>query len=76
MTDLHLLHAARSLSLLLCAVVFVVAFSAILYAHWAHRRQAQAHFHASTLSEMGWTLTPLLMVLALVGVTFKDFWLV
>lgn len=59
-----------------CAVVLTVAFMAIVYTHWSHRRRAQTHFHASVVQEMGWSVTPVLMVLALVGVAFKDFWLV
>lgn len=72
MFDLNVLQAARSASLVLCAVVFAVSFAAILLAHWSHRRAADEHFHASTLKEMSWSLAPMLMVLAVVGVTFKD----
>jgi heme/copper-type cytochrome/quinol oxidase subunit 2 len=73
MLDLNLV---RSASLWLCAVVLLLTFGAVLWTHWRHRRQAHSHFHASAVSEMTWSLMPALMVLCLVGVAFKDFWLV
>lgn len=76
MFDLGILQTARSLSLALCAVVLALAFVGILYAHWTHRRNADSHFHASTLEEMSWSLAPMLMVLAVVAAAFKDFWLI
>ena len=76
MPDVNVLSTARSFSLMLCAIVFVMAFTVILYAHWLHHRQTTQAHHRSLVAEMGWSLTPMLMVLAVVGVTFKDFWLV
>lgn len=76
MSDLDWHSTVRHASMVFCVVVLAVAFAAILYTHWSHRRQAQSHFHGSTLEEMSWSLAPMLMVLGLVAVAFKDFWLV
>lgn len=76
MFDMDLHSTVRGVSMVLCAVVLTLAFLAIVYTHWAHRRRAQTHFHTTTLQEMGWSITPMLMVLALVAAAFKDFWLV
>jgi heme/copper-type cytochrome/quinol oxidase subunit 2 len=70
------LTTAREFSLMTCAVLLLLAFSAVLWTHWQHRRSEQSTFHASTLTEMGWSITPVLMVLTLVSVAFKDYWLV
>lgn len=70
------LTTAREFSLLMCTLMLVLAFAAVLWTHWQHRRTEQSTFHASTLTELGWSLTPALMVFALVSVAFKDYWLV
>jgi heme/copper-type cytochrome/quinol oxidase subunit 2 len=68
------LTMARSASLWFCAIVFLVALSAVILTHWQHRRQSTQHFHSTTFSELGWSLTPVMMVVCLVGVAFKDYW--
>lgn len=68
------LTTLRSAMLVLISVVFVLTLSGIVWTHWSWRRKLQSHFHASTISEMGWSLAPVSMTLALAGVAFKGFW--
>lgn len=75
MANLSLLEFARSFSMVLCAAMLAVVLVTILATHWAHRRKAESHFHATTFSEMSWSLAPMLMVLAVVTAALKDFWL-
>lgn len=74
MPDIQALGIARSVSLMVCAVMFAMAFAGILLAHWSHRRRAGDHFHATTLAEMSWSVAPMLMVVAVLASTFKIFW--
>ena len=67
------LTLARNMSLMLSGVVLLLAFSGIIWTHWQHRRRVNEHFHRSVLVEMAWSLTPVVMTLALVVVVFKDF---
>ncbi len=74
MSDIQGLGTARSVSLIICAVMFAMAFTGILLAHWSHRRRANDHFHTTTLIEMSWSVAPMLMVVAVLASTFKIFW--
>lgn len=62
MIDLHFTSAAREWLLGASMVMFAVVFAAILASHWYHRKYANEHFHASTLTEMAWSVAPMLMV--------------
>lgn len=62
MIDLQFTIAAREWLLGTSIVLFCVVFAAILASHWFHHKHADEHFHTSTLTEMAWSLTPMLMV--------------
>jgi len=62
MIDLQFTLAAREWLLGASVVLFAVVFAAILASHWHHHKHADEHFHASTLTEMAWSVTPMLMV--------------
>lgn len=64
MIDLQFTLAAREWLLGASVVMFAVVFTAILASHWHHHKHADEHFHTSTLTEMAWSVTPMLMVLA------------
>jgi heme/copper-type cytochrome/quinol oxidase subunit 2 len=63
MTDLQFTLAAREWLLGASGVLFVVVFAAILASHWHHHKHADTHFHASTVTEMAWSVAPMVMVL-------------
>jgi heme/copper-type cytochrome/quinol oxidase subunit 2 len=62
MIDLQFTMAAREWLLGASVVLFVVVFAAILASHWHHHKHADEHFHASTLTEMAWSVMPMVMV--------------
>ena len=62
MIDLQFTLAAREWLLGASVVLFVVVFAAILASHWHHHKHADEHFHTSTLTEMAWSVAPMLMV--------------
>ena len=62
MIDLQFTLAAREWLLGASVVMFVVVFAAILASHWHHHKHADEHFHTSTLTEMAWSVAPMLMV--------------
>jgi heme/copper-type cytochrome/quinol oxidase subunit 2 len=62
MIDLQFTLAAREWLLGASVVMFAVVFAAILASHWHHHKHADEHFHTSTLTEMAWSVAPMLMV--------------
>ncbi|MEY4122356.1 MAG: hypothetical protein RLZZ457_1194 [Pseudomonadota bacterium] len=62
MIDMQFTLAAREWLLGASVVLFAVVFTAILASHWHHHKHADEHFHTSTLTEMAWSVTPMLMV--------------
>lgn len=62
MIDMQFTLAAREWLLGASFVLFAVVFVAILVSHWHHHKHADEHFHASTLTEMAWSVTPMVMV--------------
>lgn len=57
-----------------CVVVFLAVALTMLVLSWRHHRDPQRqgeNFHGSVLAELGWTLTPLLMVVALAWPTVR-----
>ncbi|BDU58125.1 hypothetical protein LMORI2_11070 [Limnohabitans sp. MORI2] len=62
MIDMQFTLAAREWLLGASFVLFAVVFVAILASHWHHHKHADEHFHASTLTEMAWSVTPMVMV--------------
>ena len=64
MIDMQFTLAAREWLLGASVVMFAVVFAAILASHWHHHKHAQAHFHTSSLTEMAWSVAPMVMVFA------------
>ena len=62
MIDLQFTLAVREWLLGVSALMFVLVFAAILASHWHHHKHADEHFHSSTLTEMAWSVAPMLMV--------------
>ncbi len=62
MIDMQFTLAAREWLLGASVVMFAVVFAAILASHWHHHKHAQAHFHTSSLTEMAWSVAPMVMV--------------
>jgi heme/copper-type cytochrome/quinol oxidase subunit 2 len=62
MIDLQFTLAAREWLFGASVVMFAVVFAAILASHWHHHKHADEHFHTSTLTEMAWSVAPMLMV--------------
>jgi heme/copper-type cytochrome/quinol oxidase subunit 2 len=62
MVDLQFTLAAREWLLNASVVLFVVVFAAILASHWHHHKHADERFHTSTLTEMAWSVAPMVMV--------------
>ncbi len=63
--------------LLLCLLIFVLAFGVLLVAAWRHHRADKAqggNFHSALWVEISWTIVPCIIVLALVWPTVKVFW--
>lgn len=60
-----------------CVGVFGVVAVAMLVLAWRHHRTPDKegdNFHPSMVAELGWTLTPLLMVVALAWPTVVAVW--
>ena len=67
----------RSMVLAVCVGVFVVVAAIMLVLAWRHHRKPgkeEANFHPSVVAELGWTLTTLLMVVALAWPTLVAVW--
>ena len=64
MVDLQFTLAAREWLLSASVVLFVIVCAAILASHWHHHKHADDRFHASTLTEMAWSVAPMVMVFA------------
>jgi len=62
MIDMQFTLAAREWLLEASFVLFAVVFAAILASHWHHHKHTDEHFHASTFTEMAWSVTPMVMV--------------
>ncbi len=62
MIDLQFTLAVREWLLGVSALMFVLVFAAILASHCHHHKYADEHFHSSTLTEMAWSVAPMLMV--------------
>lgn len=62
MIDLQFTLLAREWLLVTSVVLFVTVFAAILASHWHHHKHADDRFHASTLTEMAWSVAPMVMV--------------
>jgi cytochrome c oxidase subunit 2 len=63
--------------MVLCLLVFVGAFSALIWFAWRHhlgRQSEQANFHSALGVEIAWTLVPCVVVLLLVWPTARIFW--
>jgi cytochrome c oxidase subunit 2 len=63
--------------MVLCLLIFVGAFSALLWFAWRHhlgRQSEQANFHSSLAVEIAWTVVPCIVVLLLVWPTARIFW--
>lgn len=66
--------------MLLCLLVFVTAFSALIWFAWRHHRarasgeSEQSNFHSTLAVEIAWTLVPCVVVLLLVWPTARIFW--
>lgn len=63
--------------MLLCLLVFVTAFSALIWFAWRHHRARQldqSNFHSMLAVEIAWTLVPCVVVLLLVWPTARIFW--
>ena len=59
----------RWVLMLLCLLVFVTAFSALIWFAWRHhraRQPEQSNFHSMLAVEIAWTLVPCVVVLLLV----------
>lgn len=54
--------AARESMLWVCGITFLMVCLAILISHAMHHRRSTQRFHGSTLTELGWSAAPLLMV--------------
>lgn len=68
----------RSLLLGFCVIVFTGVALAMLVLSWKHHRNPSkdgGNFHASVWTELAWTLTPLLMALALAWPTVQRVWM-
>jgi cytochrome c oxidase subunit 2 len=65
MEDIHWLHWFM---MIICTVIFVVVFGAMLYSIIKHRKSVghkAASFHESTTVEIIWTIIPLLIVIGM-----------
>jgi len=65
MEDIHWLHWFM---MIICTVIFVVVFGAMLYSIIKHRKSVghkPASFHESTTVEIIWTIIPLLIVIGM-----------
>ena len=63
--------------MLVCLLIFVVTFTALLWAAWRHHRgetPERVNFHSSLAVEIAWTIAPVVIVLLLVWPTARIFW--
>jgi len=67
----------RGVLMLVCLLIFVVSFAALLLAAWRHHRmdkQTGENFHSALWVEISWTIVPCVIVLVLVWPTVRIFW--
>ncbi len=67
----------RGALMLVCLLIFVLSFAALLLAAWRHHRSEKsdgANFHSSLWVEISWTVVPCVIVLILVWPTARIFW--
>jgi len=63
--------------MVLCLLIFVMSFSALLIASWRHHRSekvVRGNFHPALWVEIAWTVAPCIIVLLLVWPTARIFW--
>ena len=63
--------------MVVCLLIFVVSFAALLWAAWRHHRSqtpGRVNFHSSLAVEIAWTIAPVVIVLLLVWPTARIFW--
>jgi cytochrome c oxidase subunit 2 len=63
--------------MVMCLLIFVVSFSALLWAAWRHHRSGtpeRGNFHNALAVEIAWTLAPCVIVLLLIWPTARIFW--
>lgn len=63
--------------MVVCLLIFALAFSALLWAAWRHHRgetPERVNFHSSLAVEIAWTVAPVVIVLLLVWPTARIFW--
>jgi len=66
----HAVYNLHTIILVICVVIFIGVFGAMLYSIVKHRKSVghqAAHFHENTTVELVWTVIPLLI---LVGMAF------
>ena len=64
----HTIYDLHTIITLICVVIFVVVFGAMFYAVFKHRKSAghpAAHFHEHFWVEVGWTVVPTLILIAM-----------
>ncbi|MDD5029238.1 MAG: cytochrome c oxidase subunit II transmembrane domain-containing protein [Rhodoferax sp.] len=67
----------RWVLMVVCLLIFVGSFAALLLASWRHHRAVKhglENFHDSLAVEIAWTLAPCVIVLLLVWPTARLFW--
>lgn len=63
--------------MVVCLLVFMVSFTALLIASWRHHRSIKTdreNFHSALWVEIAWTVAPCVIVLLLVWPTARIFW--
>ncbi|MCW5621448.1 MAG: cytochrome c oxidase subunit II [Burkholderiales bacterium] len=64
----HTVYDLHNAIVLICLIIFIVVFGAMLYAIWKHRKSVghqAAHFHENTTVEVIWTVIPFLILLGM-----------
>lgn len=62
----HEIYDLHTLILMICGVIFVVVFGAMIYSIIRHRQAAghkAAQFHANVMVEIAWTIVPFLILI-------------
>ncbi len=67
----------RAALMLLCLLIFALAFAVLLLAAWRHHRADKAddgaNFHSALWVEISWTVVPVLIVLGAVWPAVRAF---
>lgn len=69
-------YGFRWMLMVVCLLIFVVSFAALLWSAWRHHRAespARGNFHSALAVEICWTLAPCVIVLMLVWPTARIF---